>query len=136
MIRRWENYPLQEKEPDPVGGEGDPPKDPPPKEGDDKDPPKEPATISLDALPADLRDKPEAEVKFLLEHMITSLGSRNTQVEELQTQVAELRGAVNVKPPAEPDPDDEKSLEELMLEDSGKAIERYLTSKGYVGAVG
>ena len=47
-------------------GTGDPPPkgDPePPKEGSE-DPPKGAGSISLDALPEDLRDRPEAEVKF------------------------------------------------------------------------
>ncbi len=116
----------------------DPPKDPPagdpPKEGDD--PPKEPATISLDVLPDDLKDRPEAEVKFLLSHMITSLGSRNNEVDDLKTQIAELRGVVGATPPADPDPDDEKPMEELILEDVDKALDRWAAKRGYVDAVG
>ncbi len=115
----------------------DPPKDPPgdpPKEGD---PPKDPAgTISLDALPEDLRDRPEAEIKFLLGHMITSLGTRNNEVDDLKTQIAELRGAVSVQPPAEPDPDDEKPMEELILEDVDKALDRWAAKRGYPKVVG
>lgn len=134
MFRRWMHYPLLEGEGD-GGGGGDPPEDPPagdpPPEGD---PP--PTTISLESLPEELRDRPEAEIKFLLEHMATSLGTRTTQISELKDELAELRGAVSAQPPADPDPDDEKPLEELILEDSGKAIERYLISKGYIGAMG
>lgn len=137
MFRRWMHYPLLEEagEGGDGGGGGDPPKDPP------KDPPPEggdpPATtISLETLPEELRNRPEAEVKFLLEHMVTSLGTRNDQVDELKDQIAELRGAVGAQPPKDPDPDDEKPLEELILEDAGKAIERYLISKGYIGALG
>jgi hypothetical protein len=124
--------PVVPKEGDPPPA-GDPPADPP-KEGDP--PPAEPGTISLEALPEDLRNRPEAEVKFLLEHMINTLGSRNNEVENLQTQISELRGAVSVQPPAEPDPDDNKPLEELILEDPAKAIDRHLASRGYVSAVG
>lgn len=111
---------------------GDPPKDPP-KEGD---PPAGDRTISLDALPEDLRDRPEAEVKFLLDHMISSLGSRNNEVDDLKTQIAELRGAVSTIPPAEPDPDDEKPMEELILEDVDKALDRWAAKRGYIKAVG
>jgi hypothetical protein len=90
----------------------------------------------LEALPEDLRDRPEAEVKFLLDHMITSLGSRNNEVDDLKTQIAELRGAVSVTPPAEPDPDDDKPMEELILEDVDKALDRWASKRGYVSAVG
>ena len=120
-----------------VPPEGDPPPagDPPvpPKEGD---PPAPPATISLEALPEDLRDRPEAEVKFLLDHMISSLGSRNNEVDTLKEQIAELRGAVSVTPPAEPDPDDAKPMEELILEDVDKALDRWASKRGYVQGIG
>lgn len=111
---------------------GDPPADPPPDGGD----PPSPATISLEALPEDLRDRPEAEVKFLLDHMISSLGSRNNEVDDLKTQIAELRGAVSTTPPADPDPDDDKPMEELILEDVDKALDRWASKRGYVSAVG
>ncbi len=135
-MKRWNKYLIQEGEPDPVGGpEGDPPSDPP-KEGDPpKDPPKD-TTIPLSVLPEDLRDRPEAEVKFLLEHMITSLGSRNNEVEELKDQIAEFRGAVSVQPPSDPDPDEEKSMEELMLENAEKAMDRWARKRGYVDEIG
>ncbi len=116
-----------------VPPEGDPPAGDPPPEGD---PPATPATISLEALPADLRDRPEAEVKFLLEHMVSSLGTRNNEVDTLKEQIAELRGAVSVTPPADPDPDDDKPMEELILEDVDKALDRWATKRGYVQAVG
>jgi hypothetical protein len=90
----------------------------------------------LEALPEDLRDRPEAEVKFLLDHMITSLGTRNNEVDNLKEQIAELRGAVSVTPPSEPDPDDDKPMEELILEDVDKALDRWATKRGYVSAVG
>ena len=132
---KWPIYELMEKPPDldKPGDSGDPPKDPP--KGKD-DPPKDPPkTISLDVLPEELRDRPEAEQKFLLEHMVTGLASRNKEVDELKTQLFELKGAVeaNKKPP-EPDPHEDKSMEELMLEDSSAAMDRYMESRGYVKA--
>lgn len=134
----WDGKVLREEEPDPAdpgGGGGDPPKDPDPKEGDPpKDPP--PTSISLEVIPEDLRDRPEAEVKFMLEHMVSTLGSRNNQVEDLQKELAELRGEVRAAPPAEPDPDDDKPLAELMLEDPEKALDRWARDKGYVKAIG
>lgn len=111
---------------------GDPPGDPPPEGGD----PPAVGTISLEALPEDLRDRPEAEIKFLLGHMISSLGTRNNEVDDLKTQISELRGAVSVTPPADPDPDDDKPMEELILEDVDKALDRWATKRGYVSAVG
>jgi hypothetical protein len=114
-----------------VPPEGDPPADPP-KEGD----PPAPTTISLEALPEDLRDRPEAEIKFLLEHMVNTLGSRNNQVDELKDQIAELRGAVLAPPPAEPDPNDAKPMEELILEDVDAALDRWAAKRGYVKGMG
>lgn len=125
------------EEPEVPEGTGDPPKDPPadpPKEGSDE--PKGAGSISLDALPEDLRDRPEAEVKFLLEHMISSLGDRNNQVEDLRKELSEMRGAISATPPPEPDPDDEKPMEELILEDVDKALDRWARKRGYVAAVG
>ncbi len=115
---------------------GDPPADPPadpPKEGD---PPAPPTTISLDALPEDLRNRPEAEIKFLLEHMVNTLGNRNNQVDELKDQIAELRGAVSTLPPADPDPNDAKPMEELILEDVDAALDRWAAKRGYVKGMG
>ena len=116
-----------------VPPEGDPPEGDPPKEGD---PPAAPLTISLEALPEDLRDRPEAEIKFLLEHMVNTLGSRNNQVDELKDQIAELRGVVSVTPPAEPDPNDAKPMEELILEDVDAALDRWAAKRGYVKGMG
>ncbi len=114
-----------------VPPEGDPPAGDPPPEGD---PPV--TTISLDALPEDLRNRPESEIKFLLEHMVNTLGSRNNQVDELKDQIAELRGAVGAQPPAEPDPDLEKPMEELILEDVDKALDIWAAKRGYVKGMG
>ncbi len=128
-------YSLMEADPEPgAGGAGDPPPADPPPEGD---PPVDSSMISTDVLPEGLKDRPAAEVKFLLDNMLSSLGTKNNEVEDLRSQVAELRGVVSVThapPAADPDPDDIKPLEELMLEDSAKAIDRYMKDKGYVTA--
>ncbi len=137
-MERWNRYPLQEEAPE-GGGGGDPPKDPPkdPPADPPEDPPKVLDALARENLPEDLRDRPDAEIKFLLEHMVSTLGTRNDEVDGLRTELAELRGEVKAnQPPAEPDPDDDKTLEELMLEDSGKAIDRYMKEKGYVSVVG
>jgi hypothetical protein len=123
-MKGWPRYRLQSPD-DPPGG--DPPKgDPPP-----------PKTIPVDVLPEELRDRPEAEIKFLLGHMVTALGERNNTVDDLKTQVAELRNKVgnSPPPPATPDPDADKPLEELILEDTEKALDRYLEKRGYVREV-
>lgn len=120
-MKGWPRYRLQSPD-DPPGG-GDPPKDPPP-----------PKTIPVDVLPEELRDRPEAEIKFLLGHMVTALGERNNDVDKLKEQVAELSGR-NPAPPPPPDPDADKPLEELILEDTEKALDRYLEKRGYVREV-
>lgn len=120
---RWK-YRLHDNEGDDGGG-GDPPKPPPP-----------PRAIPVEILPEELRDRPDAEIQFLLGHMVTALGERNNEVDTLKEQIAELRGEVrSPKPPPAPDPDDDKPLEELILEDTEKAIDRYLEKKGYVKTV-
>lgn len=121
---RWK-YRLLDNEGDDGGG-GDPPKPPPP-----------PRAVPVEILPEELRDRPDAEIQFLLGHMVSALGERNNEVDTLKEQIAELRGEVRgaPKPPAAPDPDADKPLEELILEDTEKAIDRYLEKKGYIKAV-
>lgn len=121
-MKKWPQYRLQSPD-DPAGGDPPKPADPP-----------APKTISLDVLPEELRDRPEAEIKFLLGHMVTALGERNNAVDELKEQVAALSGRV-AAPPAVPDPDDDKPLEELILENTEKALDKYLEKKGYVKAI-
>jgi len=127
---RWgEHWALQEEAGDEGGGGGDPP-DPPP-----EDPPEGLETIPRSALPEGLRDRSESEITFLLEHTITGLASRNNEVDQLKTELAELRGVVSATPEPEPDPDDSKPLAELMLEDPEKALDRWARGKGYVPAM-
>lgn len=138
MLNRW-MYRLMEKPPgeggDPgKGSEGDPPSKDPPKGGD---PPAEPeGKVSLDVLPKELRDRPEAEQKFLLENMVQSLSKRNREVESLKEKLANLEGRVDATPPkpAEPDPHEGKTVTELMLEDSEAALDKYMEERGYVKA--
>lgn len=123
-MKGWPRYRLQSPDDPPAGS-------PPPK----ADPPA-PKTIPVDVLPEELRDRPEAEIKFLLGHMVTALGERNNAVDELKTQVAEMRTKMGApQPPATPDPDDDKPLEELILENTEKALDKYLEKKGYVREV-
>lgn len=142
MKWNWQ-YRFMEKPPegggDPGGG-GEPPKKDPPKaeggKGGKGDPPEPPKTISLDVLPESLRDRPESEQKFLLEHMVQSLGKRNKEVDQLKEKLANLEGRVSATPPREPEPDphEGKSITELMLEDSEAAMDKYMESRGYVKA--
>ncbi len=117
------------------GGGGKPPADPPkPKGNEGGDPGGEPGerAIPVDVLPEELRDKPEAEQRFILSHMVKALGQRNAQVDDLKEQIAELRGAVSNRPepPKEPDPNEGKPLEELILEDADAALESWMKRKG------
>lgn len=135
MFRQWPFNRLMESG-DPGGGGADPPKDPP-SGGDPPGDPPEPQTIALDVIPEELRNRPAAEVKFLLDHMASSIGERNNLVEDLRSQLAEAKAT----PPApedvkEPDPNENIPMEELILSDPDAAIERYLEKKGYVSAVG
>lgn len=134
-MRWWEHWTLQDGAGDSGdgGGGGDPPVGDPPLEGDP--PPAGLETIPRSALPEGLRDRSESEITFLLEHTITGLASRNNEVDQLKTELAELRGEVNAAPPPEPDPDDAKPLAELMLEDPEKALDRWARKKGYVPAM-
>jgi len=133
-MKKW-MYRLMEK---PPGEGGDPGKTPadPPKKGDPPKPADPPKTISVDVLPAELRDRPEAEQKFILEHMVQSISKQNRTVDELKTQLAEMKGRVEATPPkpAAPDPHEGKTLTELMLEDADTALDRYMEKKGYVKA--
>ncbi|MGD9631354.1 MAG: hypothetical protein AB7V18_19115 [Pyrinomonadaceae bacterium] len=120
---RWK-YRLHD-EGDAGGAGGDPPKPPPP-----------PRAIPVEILPEELRDRPDAEIQFLLGHMVNALGERNNEVDTLKDQIAELRGEVRTpKAPPAPDPDAEKSDEELILENVEKTLDRYLERKGYVKTV-
>jgi len=132
---RWPFYRLMERPPAEGGDPGStnvPPADPPPTDPP-TDPP-EPRTISVEALPEELRDRPDAEIQFLLNGMVSGLATRNQDVQTLQQQLATLQGQINAPPPAEPDPDDDKPLSELMLEDPDKAMSRWMKEKGYVKA--
>lgn len=144
---RWWMYRLMEKPPgdggDPGKGGGEPPKKDPPKSGGDKggdggdpsgDEPRK--AVSLDVLPEALRDRSEAEQKFLLESMVQSLGKRNREVEQLKEKLANLEGRVSATPPKDPEPDphEGKTITELMLEDSEAALDKYMESRGYVKA--
>lgn len=143
-MERWQRYlyRLMEKPPgdggDPGKGGGDPPEPKEPPKGEKGgDPPKDPPkSVSLDVLPEALRNRPESEQKFLLEHMVQSLGKRNKEVDQLKQQLSELKGRVDATPPrpVEPDPNEGKSITELMLEDSEAAMDKYMKDRGYVKA--
>lgn len=136
-MRWWEHYRLLEEAGDGGdggGGGGDPPPADPPADPPSGDPPAA-TTIPLTAIPEELRDRPEAEIKFLLEHMASQMGSKNNRVEDLEKEVAELRGAITA-PPVEPDPDDDKPMAELILENPEKALDRWAKDRGYVVEMG
>lgn len=123
-MKRWPMYRLMEEPPegggDPGGGGGDPP---------------EPITFSADVIPEEFRDRPAAEVKFLLQHMATGIGQRAQEVEDLRSQLADVKSKIP-EVVVEPDPKDEIPLEELMLTDAPAAIERFLKETGYKKAIG
>lgn len=119
---RWNRYRLMDEPPDPEGdGKGG--------EGGEGDPPP-PATIPLDVIPEEFRDRPASEIRFLLQHMASGIGRQNTEVEQLRARLSQLESKPPEPPP--PDPDDEKPLEELILEDPKKAMRRFLKEEGYL----
>jgi len=136
LFSLWDEEPPPEGDPPGGGGGGD--KDPPP-EGDK--PPKEgegegdkpPETLPLDVLPEDLRNRPAAEVKLVLDHMVTSLTRANETNEELKAKLTRLEEPE--KPPVE-DPHKDKSDEELMLEDADAAVVRVLQRRGMLDQFG
>lgn len=122
MLNRRE-WPLLEELEDPgKGGEGSP---------SEEDP--KPKAISVDVLPEGLRDKSPAEIKFLLERMSEGVVTSNETAKELRQRLAQLEESVKNPPkPAEPDPDDEISDEELIVKDPDKAVMRILKKRGMV----
>ncbi len=105
---------------DPPGG-GDPPKDPP------KDPP-EPAKISVDILPDDLKELPEAEIKFHLGQMVAGLRASSEKIGTLEGELRDAKGPPKPKEPDKPD----KPLEELILDDPEAAVMVVLERAGLV----
>lgn len=85
--------------------------------------------IDRTVLPEELRDLPEAEIKFHLGQMVSSLRRRNEDFNSLKDQLDELKRST--QKPAEP-PKPDKPLEELILEDPEAAIETVLQKRGYV----
>lgn len=92
--------------------------------------------LPRNVLPEDLRDRPENEVRFLLNRMAEGVRSKNEEVSELREQLAELRGRVEGsearREPQEPDPYDEMSDEELMIENPDQAVLRILRRNGLI----
>ena len=132
---RWPylNRVVQDEEVDPSGeggGGGDPPTDPP--TDPPKDPPSDPPSIPLDVIPEELRGKSEAEMKYLLSHMADSTATGATQIRALQDQLTGLQEQISSPPPAEPDPDDELSDEELISSNPEKAVLRIMERTGIV----
>lgn len=121
---KWNNYVLMED--DPTGGAGaDPPADP------TADPPEPPAvpTIPMSVLPEDLQGKSEAEVKFILERMATSVVTGNDTTRELRDQLQALTDQVNAAPP-EVDEHEDVSDEDLIVTDPTAAVMRILKREG------
>lgn len=85
------------------------------------------AGLPVDVLPEQLRGRPAAEVKVILQSAFSSLGKANQQMEEMRRQLAEMK---NTQPQPQPDPKKDKPLEELILEDPESAILSVLERKG------
>ena len=85
--------------------------------------------IPLDVIPEELRDRSAGEIKYLLNRMADSTASSAGQIKELQTQLQAVQTQVN-EVPAEPDPDDEVTDEELMQNNPEKAILRIMGRNG------
>lgn len=126
-MSRWDKlangYVLREDDPEEEGGGVDPPEAPEAPE------PIAPQTIPLDVLPEELRGRSQAEIKFMLERMADSTASSSAQIRELREQLESVRHKVEAPPP-EPDPFEEVSDEELIVQNPTAAIKRVLEREG------
>jgi hypothetical protein len=96
-------------------------------------------SIPLDVLPEELRGMSENEIKFFLSRTLSGVKATNETNAELKAQIAELKGRMDERPtpvvPKEKDPDDEKPLSELILENPEKAIERVAIQRGWISSL-
>jgi len=86
--------------------------------------------IDRNVLPEDLRNLPEAEIKFHLNQMVSGFRNQHSQVETLKQELDRLSSEV-AKAPKEP-PKPIRPLEEEILDDPESAIMRVLENKGYI----
>lgn len=82
-----------------------------------------------DVLPDFLRGRSEQEIKFYLNQAFTSVESQQEQIRQLRQELEQAK-TTPTAPEREPDPDDERPLEELMLENPDKALERWARDRG------
>jgi len=128
--KTMQRFSFRETDDDP-GLEEDPTLD----EGDDPadgggDPAPAVSGISREALPEELRNLPEAEVKFHLNQMVSGFRNQHSQVGKLREELEELRrrSYQEEAKPKEPD----RPLEEEILDDPENAVMRVLEKRGLV----
>ena len=86
-------------------------------------------SVPLDVIPEELRDRSAGEIKYLLNRMADSTATSAGQIRQLQTQLNDVQTQVN-EVPAEPDPDEDVTDEELMQSNPEKAILRIMDRNG------
>jgi hypothetical protein len=74
----------------------------------------------------------QQEIKFFLNKTLSGMKETNQENRELRDRLVQLESKVNAPPPEEPDPDDEKPLNELIIENPEKAIERVARERGWI----
>lgn len=115
-MKRWGQYGVREKAEDPGGGGAAP----------------TPRSIPVDVLPTEMQDMSEQEIKFFLSRAVDGVSAANARSQELARKLEELERKVAAPPPEAPDPNDDKPLSDLILEDPEAAVERIARKKGWI----
>jgi hypothetical protein len=113
------------------GGSHSPPAERPQVERGGGQPASAPAGLSLDVIPESLRGLPAEQIRLALNQMVTGLPRLDAEIKRLreETERAKAAAAQPVPRAEEPDPDADIPLEELILKDPAKALDRWAERK-------
>jgi hypothetical protein len=87
--------------------------------------------LSLDVIPESLRGLPAEQIRLALNQMVTGLPRLDAEIRRLREETDRLKTAPAPQPErsSEPDPDADTPLEELILKDPAKALDRWAERK-------